>query len=639
MSVFFCHTLPYVGTARRSCFLMSHLTFCSKEGKIVLPYEPPPPELLYLYTANTPQARHFQENTRSYNHVFSFTSMGVHLDTTLANGCSGVYTFRAQGTIYHKIGPLLPSTGQRPRFLQMYLYDTDHELQNRLFENETLDPHVLALLSSILDRHNAFAQVLRRISLMDNVNDIRLELKERRPDQHQYNLPTASQVAAILIGVTIKTQGGHLLNVPDTAGFYDPLQYPLLHPYGQFGWDVQLHNKFTGSFLSCRAYYCYLLQIRAPHKSLLLNSRRLLQQYVVDTYVKISTQQLRYIRDNQVKLRAELYQGLQDSIANGETCASNIGRRVILPASYIGSPRDMHERYYDAMAVVQKFGKPDLFITMTCNPKWDEIQRLPHAHLLLILDHADKLRTPADYDTIVRAEIPNKITEPDLFQLVIRHMIHGPCGKLDNEQPCMKEGNCKKFFPKAIAEFTTDGVDSYPIYRRRSNGPTVKLRNGVIVDNQWVVPYNPWLLRKYECHINVEICSTIKCVKYLYKYVYKGSDRCSMQIKDNKDEIKKFVDGRWISAQEALWRIFHFPLNKIYPAVYSQLLHLPNMHELLRNESIRKTMLTEFFYTNSIDPKATQYLYAEFPEHYTWDNKLKSWHHYSRVAVGTYRVA
>ncbi|KAL5723911.1 DNA helicase [Ranunculus cassubicifolius] len=534
-------------------------TLCCKKGNIVLPYEPPPPELLYLYTATTPEARHFQENTRSYNHVFSFTSMGVHLDATLANGCSGVYTFRAQGTIYHKIGPLLPLTGHRPRFLQMYVYDTDHELQNRLAENITLDPQVLALLKSILDNHNAFAQVLRRISLMENVNDIRLQLKERRPDQPQYNLPTASQVAAILIGgddpsdlcerdIIIQTQGGHLLNVPDTTGFYDPLQYPLLHPYGQFGWDVQLHNQFAGSTLSCRAYYCYVLQIRPAQKSLLLNGRRLLQQYAVDTYVKISTQQLRYIRDNQVRLRAELYQGLQDSVANGETCASNIGRRVILPASYIGSPRDMHERYYDAMAIVQKFGKPDLFVTMTCNPKWEEIQRelepgqtaqdrpdvttrifhskceelkkdlfhqgvlgkvvahvhviefqksgLPHAHLLLILDHADKLLTPADYDAIVRAEIPDQVTEPDLFKLVMRHMIHGPCGKLDAEQPCMKDGNCKKYFPKAIADFTTDGADSYPIYRRRSNGPSVKLRNGVVVNNQWVVPYNPWLLRK-----------------------------------------------------------------------------------------------------------------------------------------------
>ncbi|KAL5723595.1 DNA helicase [Ranunculus cassubicifolius] len=258
------------------------------------------------------------------------------------------------------------------------------------------------------------------------------------------------------------------------------------------------------------------------------------------------------------------------------------------------------------MAVVQKFGKPDLFVTMTCNPNWKEIQDelypgqtaqdrpdittrifhskceelkkdlfvkgvlgkvvahvhviefqkrgLPHAHLLLILDHADKLHSPDDYDSVVRAEIPDKVAEPDLFRIVMRHMIHGPCGKhIDESQPCLKEGICKKFFPKAFAEFTVEGLDSYPTYRRRRNGPQVKLHNRIMVDNRWVVPYNPWLLRKYDCHINVEVCSTIKCVKYLYKYVYKGSDRCSLQINDNCDDVKQFVDGRWICPQEALW--------------------------------------------------------------------------------------
>ncbi|KAI3876070.1 hypothetical protein MKW92_039150, partial [Papaver armeniacum] len=53
----------------------------------------------------------------------------------------------------------------------------------------------------------------------------------------------------------------------------------------------------------------------------------------------------------------------------------DIGQQVILPPSYTGSPRDMHQMYHDAMALVQKYGKPDLFITMTCNPNWEEIQR------------------------------------------------------------------------------------------------------------------------------------------------------------------------------------------------------------------------------------------------------------------------
>ena len=46
---------------------------------------------------------------------------------------------------------------------------------------------------------------------------------------------------------------------------------------------------------------------------------------------------------------------------------------VILPSTFNGSPRAMNENYQDAMALVRKFGKPDLFITMTCNPSWREI--------------------------------------------------------------------------------------------------------------------------------------------------------------------------------------------------------------------------------------------------------------------------
>jgi hypothetical protein len=44
-----------------------------------------------------------------------------------------------------------------------------------------------------------------------------------------------------------------------------------------------------------------------------------------------------------------------------------------MPSSFIGGPRDMRRRYMDAMALVRSFGKPDIFLTMTCNPKWDEI--------------------------------------------------------------------------------------------------------------------------------------------------------------------------------------------------------------------------------------------------------------------------
>jgi hypothetical protein len=55
--------------------------------------------------------------------------------------------------------------------------------------------------------------------------------------------------------------------------------------------------------------------------------------------------------------------------------------------------------------------------------------------------------------------------------------------------------------------------------------PRPPCSSGFVFDNRWVVPYNPYLTMRYQCHINVEVYSSITAVKYLYKYVYKGHDR------------------------------------------------------------------------------------------------------------------
>ena len=63
--------------------------------------------------------------------------------------------------------------------------------------------------------------------------------------------------------------------------------------------------------------------------------------------------------------------------ADGHLDGSQIGKKVILPSSFTGSPRYQHQLYQDAMAIVQWYGKPDFLITFTCNPRWKEITDAP----------------------------------------------------------------------------------------------------------------------------------------------------------------------------------------------------------------------------------------------------------------------
>jgi hypothetical protein len=174
---------------------------------------------------------------------------------------------------------------------------------------------------------------------------------------------------------------------------------------------------------------------------------------------------------------------------------SDIGRTVILPATFMGSPRLMHEYAQDAMTYeyVRTHGRPDLFITFTCNPVWIEIREeifegqapsdrhdltarvfkqkltklievitkchiygetqcwmysiewqkrgLPHAHILIWLKNKIRL---AEIDNVISAEIPNPEEDPELFEIISKSMIHGPCGPFNPRSACMKDKKCTK---------------------------------------------------------------------------------------------------------------------------------------------------------------------------------------------------
>jgi hypothetical protein len=94
--------------------------------------------------------------------------------------------------------------------------------------------------------------------------------------------------------------------------------------------------------------------------------------------VKIESLRLDFIGNNQHTVRADLYQGLVDSYRTGVEEANEVGKHTVLSPTFIGGPHDMRRRYMDAMALVRKYGKPDIFLTMMCNPNWDQIKNELH---------------------------------------------------------------------------------------------------------------------------------------------------------------------------------------------------------------------------------------------------------------------
>ncbi|TBU20167.1 hypothetical protein CWI38_0120p0040 [Hamiltosporidium tvaerminnensis] len=212
----------------------------------------------------------------------------------------------------------------------------------------------------------------------------------------------------------------------------------------------------------------------------------------------------------------------------------------------------------DAMAMVRKCGKLDLFISMTCNPKYatifenpdanekhenrpdlpdrsldKNISELPNAHILITLKGYNKPRDAALIDKMNSAEIPNKYTHPELFSIITKNMIYEACG-FTSYSHYMVENICSKLLPKikSIHGLKSDG---YPLYRRRKKDLVKIGKNHV--DNSCVVPYNPYISLKYNFHINVDICASFKLSSLRRtKYIFQPAEqRIKESISNNID--------------------------------------------------------------------------------------------------------
>ncbi|XP_071725808.1 uncharacterized protein [Rutidosis leptorrhynchoides] len=617
-----CHARLWKSEAQRgNKFLRKKVySLCCYNGKVELPkLNQPPHLLLQLLRGDSKTSKNFIENVRRYNMMFSFTSMGGKLDYKVNSG-NAPFVYRMHGQNYHLCGSLLPQDGEDPRFCQLYIYDTYNEVDHRINAHGNsnkakpkntrtdIDKSIVFQLKGLLDITNPLVEQFRQARDRFDMNSsepIRLKIiGSRSKDGRTHNLPTAHEVAALIIGdidgttdkrdIIVETKSKRLERISELHPSYLALQYPLLFTYAEDGYrpniyhkGVEIEDAVGHARLTIREFFAYRLQFRDSETSLLLISRTLLQQFLVDAYTMVENTRLNYIRNNQKAFRCAQISSLHDAQESGQYDVSIMGTRITLPSSYTGGPRYMRQNYLDAMAIVRAYGYPSLFITFTCNPNWPEILRylaplnlkpedrpdistrvfkikldslihqirdeklfgqvigelyviefqkrgLPHAHICLFIDRKDRSPNVNDIDDVICAEIPNKDDEPELYQLVSDFMMHGPCGPEHPSMPCMKGvvKKCSKRFPKDFTNETHFDPEGYPLYRRRDDGNFI-MKSGEKLDNRHVVGYNKTLLKQYQAHINVEWCNQIGSIKYLFKYINKGPDRLTVGFVKN----------------------------------------------------------------------------------------------------------
>jgi hypothetical protein len=629
---------------------------CCNHGKVQLDNPPEPPdEYRALLEGSDRHSIDFRNNIRQYNAALAFTSLGVDVDHGINQGGHGPYVFRIHGELCHRAGSLLPSSAPR-QYAQLYIHDTrdtsdTHTIRDavdqRMRRNSRLSRDVMEFLTNMLEENHHYSNTYQHAyeilqqhpEAEDPRQDVSIRISAtRQPDRRRYNVPTADEVSVILPGdesapverrdIILHRRAGPVRQIHEAHPAYAPLHYVLLFPYGTDGWHWSMRETETETEnsrareppkLTQARFYAYQLFDRPNHYSIVLHGGRLFQQYLVDAWACTEQERMRYLRIHQGDLRAHLYSGLADQIQSSpDVDLHDVGQeRTVLPSSFTGGPRYMGQLLQDALAIGRYYKKIDLFITMTANPRWDEIVRelrpgeqpqdrpdlitrvfemkkralldditkngifgrtvaslwtvefqkrgLPHMHLLIFLAPEHKIHDPADIDSCIRAYWPNPETEPLLFDTVKRTMVHGPCGTQNPRAPCMENGKCTKGFPRAFSDHTALNEDGYPSYFCPEDG--IEHQVGVhMVNNSWIVAYNPYLSARYNCHINVECSVSFATLKYLCKYIHKGSDRATIELFTG-DEIKKYMDSRYVSACESSFRLFQFKLHAHYPTV------------------------------------------------------------------------
>ena len=396
-----------------------------------------------------------------------------------------------------------------------------------------------------------YTQAMTLTRHMPPDRDCQIALRfQKNCDRHRYQNPDATvrEIAIILPGdgdqpsgaqdIILHRKNNSLQRITDCHPLYPSLRYVLLFPTGQLVWyktfpfneledntlqaadaaqaedggdneSLAEEPNVAGAagpgkrkYISLAEYNRYRLHICPQNidSQHIFLAGKLFQEYVCESWAIAEQKHLFQLKSLQTKLRVDIYQGLADAVAaNADSNVDELGKRFILPSTFPGSTRNMQQRCQDALAINRYYGGGDLFITMTANTKWPEIQDallhgqaasdypdlvvrvfhkklcalikdvkdgalgdmaaylytieyqkhgLPHAYIIIFLKPNAKLQTPAQIDSLMSLEFP--LYNDELLELIKTFMVHTPCGDCNSSAPCMANGSCSKGFSQGL---------------------------------------------------------------------------------------------------------------------------------------------------------------------------------------------
>jgi hypothetical protein len=151
-------------------------------------------------------------------------------------------------------------------------------------------------------------------------------------------------------------------------------------------------------------------------------------------------------------------------------------------------------------------------------------------------------------------------------------------------------------------------VDGHPLYLKGQTRLDMAMEHVALlflVNNQNVVPHNPFSFRKYGCYINIKVCASICFVKYIHNYIYKGHNCLIMLFGHEPNEVVQYFDVQYVTAPKATWCLLIMEMNEEQPNVICLALHLLGMDKVVFNandgmtlnlQKVEHGMTTTFFF-------------------------------------------